>query len=294
MRWPSDWRLGCASSMPIRRAVAGRARPELDVARFARGAPEAAPVATRTLAGRSGRAHGVLRPGDGAAAPQTIRLVPRKAMSVEAALERCRDSSPAATGRIRRLPAAGLADIFLGRSACGVAGRSLELAKRGTIEIDQLAPLAPSGSGAMTDEGRGDRREAGRRGAALPEPRAPRRGAAAGAMSRTGGMCWPFRGARWRICVARCPARAARPAVGLPHRRERGAASGARRGTPPPAVEGGDGDPCHHRLPAARDAGRDRGGARRAGRARHAGPAGEAGWVRPRGRREVPGRRSPG
>ena len=131
----------------IRRAVAWlELRPELDVARFARGAPEAALVRHEDhwradLAGLMESYARVMA----RRRQQTIRLVPRKAMSVEAALERL---SRLLTGRdwqdLAGFLPAGLADVFLGRSALAASlVASLELAKRGTIEIDQPAPFGP-------------------------------------------------------------------------------------------------------------------------------------------------------
>ncbi|HRY23641.1 MAG: segregation/condensation protein A [Geminicoccaceae bacterium] len=131
----------------IRRAVAWLDLcPELEVARYARGAPESAPVRHEDhwradLAGlMESYARLMARRRQ-----QSIRLVPRRAMSVEAALERL---SRLLTGRewqdLAGFLPPGLADVFLGRSALAASlVASLELAKRGTIEIDQAAPFGP-------------------------------------------------------------------------------------------------------------------------------------------------------
>lgn len=131
----------------IRHAVAWlEARPALGILRLVRGSPEAAPVRhddhwRADLAGLLESYARVMARGR----RQSIRLVPRKAMSVEAALERL---SRLLAGRewqelISFLPP-GLGDAFLGRSALAASlVASLELAKRGTIDLEQEAPFGP-------------------------------------------------------------------------------------------------------------------------------------------------------
>ncbi len=131
----------------IRRAVGWlELRPELDVVRFGRGAPEPAPVRHEDhwRADLSGLLDSYARLM-ARQRHQSIRLVPRRAMSVEAALDRL---SRLLTGRewqdLAGFLPPGLKDVFLGRSALAASlVASLELAKRGTIEIDQPAPFGP-------------------------------------------------------------------------------------------------------------------------------------------------------
>lgn len=131
----------------IRRSVDWlEARPLLGAARLVRGSPEAAPVRhddhwRADLAGLLESYARVMARGR----RQTIRLVPRQAMSVEAALDRL---SRLLSGRdwqeLASFLPPGLGGGFFGRSALAASlVASLELAKRGTIELDQEAPFAP-------------------------------------------------------------------------------------------------------------------------------------------------------
>lgn len=131
----------------IRHAVAWLdGRPALGEGRRVRGAPEAAPVRhddhwRADLAGLLESYARVMARGR----RQSIRLVPRKAMSVEAALDRL---SRLLAGRdwqdLSSFLPPGLNDAFLGRSALAASlVASLELAKRGTIDLEQEAPFGP-------------------------------------------------------------------------------------------------------------------------------------------------------
>jgi len=131
----------------IRHAVAWlELRPALGVLRLVRGSPEAAPVRhddqwRADLAGLLESYARVMARGR----RQSVRLVPRKAMSVEAALERL---SRLLAGRewqdLASFLPPGLGDAFLGRSALAASlVASLELAKRGTIDLEQEAPFGP-------------------------------------------------------------------------------------------------------------------------------------------------------
>jgi segregation and condensation protein A len=131
----------------IRRAVLWlEARPLLGAERLVRGSPEAPPVRhddhwRADLAGLLEAYAKVMS----RRRRQSIRLVPRKAMSVEAALDRL---SRLVAGRdwqeLASFLPPGLEDAFLGRSAMAASlVASLELAKRGTIELDQQRPYGP-------------------------------------------------------------------------------------------------------------------------------------------------------
>ncbi len=122
------------------------ARPTLGSERLVRGCPEPPPVAfddhwRADLAGLL-EAYAKIT---ARRRRQSIRLVPRKAMSVEAALERL---SKLLAGRdwqdLASFLPPGLDDAFLGRSALAASlVASLELAKRGTVELDQAQPFGP-------------------------------------------------------------------------------------------------------------------------------------------------------
>lgn len=131
----------------IRRAVLWlEAQPQLGDMRLVRGSPEPAPIRHEDhwradLAGLlEAYAKTMSR-----RRRQSIRLVPRKAMSVEAALDRL---SRLLSGRdwqeLQSFLPPGLDDAFLGRSAMAASlVASLELAKRGTIELAQEEPYGP-------------------------------------------------------------------------------------------------------------------------------------------------------
>jgi segregation and condensation protein A len=131
----------------IRRAVLWlEAQPLLGAERLVRGSPEPPPVRhddhwRADLAGLLEAYAKVMS----RRRRQRIRLVPRKAMSVEAALDRL---SRLVAGRdwqdLASFLPPGLEDAFLGRSAMAASlVASLELAKRGTIELDQQRPYGP-------------------------------------------------------------------------------------------------------------------------------------------------------
>jgi segregation and condensation protein A len=131
----------------IRRAVLWlEAQPLLGAERLVRGSPEPPPVRhddhwRADLAGLLEAYAKVMS----RRRRQSIRLVPRKAMSVEAALDRL---SRLVAGRdwqdLASFLPPGLEDAFLGRSAMAASlVASLELAKRGTIELDQQRPYGP-------------------------------------------------------------------------------------------------------------------------------------------------------
>jgi len=131
----------------IRRAVVRlEERPQLGIARLVRGSPEDAPVRHddhwRADLGGLLEAYARLM---GRRRQQSIRLVPRKAMSVEAALDRL---SRLLAGRdwqeLSSFLPPGLDDAFLGRSALAASlVASLELTKRGTIDLEQQRPFGP-------------------------------------------------------------------------------------------------------------------------------------------------------
>lgn len=131
----------------IRNAVAWlELRPLLGEARLGRGSPEAAPVRhddhwRADLAGLLESYARIMA----RRRRQSIRLVPRKAMSVEAALDRL---ARLLTGHdwqdLASFLPPGLDGGFLGRSAMAASlVASLELAKRGTIELEQERAFAP-------------------------------------------------------------------------------------------------------------------------------------------------------
>ena len=131
----------------IRHAVVWlEGRPQLGTARLVRGSPEEPPVRhddhwRADLAGLLESYARIM----GRRRHQSIRLVPRKAMSVEAALDRL---SRLLAGRdwqeLSSFLPPGLDDAFLGRSALAASlVASLELTKRGTIDLDQQRPFGP-------------------------------------------------------------------------------------------------------------------------------------------------------
>jgi segregation and condensation protein A len=131
----------------IRQAVLWlEAQPRRGEARLVRGTPEQPPVRHEDhwradLAGLlEAYAKAMSR-----SRRQSIRLVPRKAMSIEAALDRL---SRLLSGRdwheLRSFLPPGLDDTFLSRSAMAASlVASLELAKRGTVELAQEEPFGP-------------------------------------------------------------------------------------------------------------------------------------------------------
>jgi len=131
----------------IRRAVVWlEERPQLGTARLVRGSPEEPPVRhddhwRADLAGLLESYARIM----GRSRQQSIRLVPRKAMSVEAALDRL---SRLLAGRdwqeLSSFLPPGLDDAFLDRSALAASlVASLELTKRGTIDLEQQRPFGP-------------------------------------------------------------------------------------------------------------------------------------------------------
>lgn len=122
------------------------ARPRLGVDRLPRGCPEPPEIERVT---RYGSTLSALFAAYGAVLQRgrmpTLRVLPRRAMSVEAALAHL---SRALTGHDWRdlasfLPP-GLADDFARRSALAASlVASLELARAGRIELSQAAPFAP-------------------------------------------------------------------------------------------------------------------------------------------------------
>jgi segregation and condensation protein A len=122
------------------------ARPRLGADRLARGMPEPPPVARQvelraTLAALF-RAYGdVMRRGRSL----TLRVAPRPAMSVEAALSRLSRLLVGHDWRdlVAYLPP-GLASDLARRSALAASlVASLELARQGRVELSQAAPFAP-------------------------------------------------------------------------------------------------------------------------------------------------------
>jgi segregation and condensation protein A len=131
----------------IRRAVVWlEEQPQLGSARLVRGSPEEPPVRhddhwRADLAGLLESYARIM----GRRRQQSIRLVPRKAMSVEAALDRL---SRLLAGRdwqeLSSFLPPGLDDAFLDRSAMAASlVASLELTKRGTIDLEQAQPFGP-------------------------------------------------------------------------------------------------------------------------------------------------------
>ena len=131
----------------IRNAVVWlEGRPQLGTERLVRGSPEPPPVSfddhwRADLAGLLEAYAKLMARGR----RQSIRLVPRKAMSMEAALERL---SRLLAGRgwqdLASFLPPGLDDAFLGRSAMAASlVASLELTRRGTIDLDQDRPFGP-------------------------------------------------------------------------------------------------------------------------------------------------------
>jgi segregation and condensation protein A len=131
----------------IRNAVVWlEGRPLLGAERLVRGSPEPPPVSfddhwRADLAGLLEVYAKLMARGR----RQSIRLVPRKAMSMEAALERL---SRLLAGRdwqdLASFLPHGLDDAFLGRSAMAASlVASLELTRRGTIDLDQDRPFGP-------------------------------------------------------------------------------------------------------------------------------------------------------
>lgn len=131
----------------IRHAVAWlETQPLLGDVRLVRGSPQEPPVRhddqwRADLAGLMEAYARIM----GRRRQQTIRLVPRRAMSVEAALDRL---ARLLTGHdwqeLASFLPPGLDDTFLDRSALAASlVASLELTKRGAIELEQEQPFGP-------------------------------------------------------------------------------------------------------------------------------------------------------